>query len=444
MSSVQPFRLMDLPPEIRADIFGYLLPCVPVIGSDMDIDVGHIRYPEDENPYIRVGICAGSYSGPWFPGWKAFQCVDVMVLNRQVHAETIAYLYSRKTYVATVYDYGFDFLDRSCEAIYFCPMPYDQMKEFVIRIVPCNLPTAGGSVRKKLIKICGEIDEFSWKKKIHFKKLRIACMTESSDALKESQAAWTSTLWQNPEDDDEPRTIPPPISDTKWNHPNFEHQAWQQGFDSSLAYLLTPLRMLSGIADEAVVEFPTSCDGKKHYEALKRYYEEGLDGRKPFCEQSEVLIDMRWQYKHYDGPIEFCEDMCPGCVEHTMAGYKKHCEEVASLERLHLEWAAIKNDDLEDWERWKKDLHQPLTRWQRLRKGGMGGLEGSLGKAWGNRVYHWMFPKSWRWTQLWSMIPFVEKRGLAWFAGKEDVVAWTGRERDDWIYGTYSWRWRYT
>ena len=168
-----------------------------------------------------------------------------MLLNRQISAEAKDYLYYTRTFVIDVYQYGFDFLKISGPLEYLPPLPYGLMKEFVIRIMPENLPTAGTQVHSNLLQLCGLIDQH----KIHFRKLRIECMSKTDQFISfwEEDDAMLGSDW------------PPEISDERWDQPNIDYLAWECDFGSSFAYLISPLRLLYGVADEVVIQLPKSC-----------------------------------------------------------------------------------------------------------------------------------------------------------------------------------------
>ncbi|KAL8993125.1 MAG: hypothetical protein Q9169_006581 [Polycauliona sp. 2 TL-2023] len=307
MSSTQSFRFMDLPGETRANIFHYLLPNLPVIDCDTDWTPNGEGPPRHCDPYKHeTDNWISNYNYQKFSDEDPYTA-QILRVNRQIYAEAFAYLYTRKTFVITVYRYGFDFLKHAGQ-LEILPnitydektlpeIPYNAMKEFVIRIDPNDIRQAGQQLRRNLIRLCGLLAE----KGVHFKKLRMACMSEP--------VAWSefwcscSPLWQYP--DHAPEIIPPEISDDEWNHRNFDHEAWEYGYSSSLAYLLGPLQMLSNIADEAVIEFPVSCAGIQRFDELKDFYEQLLGGRYPFCAHPDddgILEQVRWEYKHPKAP----------------------------------------------------------------------------------------------------------------------------------------------
>ncbi|KAL8671962.1 MAG: hypothetical protein Q9168_003558 [Polycauliona sp. 1 TL-2023] len=331
-----------------------------------------------------------------------------MRLNRQIHSEAVAYLYSQKTFVITIYQHGFDFLKHSGPLVNLPPLPYSSIKEFVIRIDPCNIPTGGQQIRRNLVRLCGLIAENA----IHFKKLRIACMSEPE---------WRSeslcpSLWHTPDHNTGLEIIPPEalVLDEGF-HRNFGLIAWENGFSSSLGYLISPLQLLHSIADEVIIEFPASCTGTQSqydYDGLKQYYEKGLSGRDYFSglDQDKFIADLRWEYKHRYGPNEFCDDICAGCIAYTIkdlqhAGLNDWIfDTLEQKEKKKWQLGRRDNYDLESWERWASPWTFGLSRWGRARRGCMRSLEWGLGEKWWNRVYHWVFPKSWRWGQWCRML----------------------------------------
>lgn len=71
--------------------------------------------------------------------------------------------------------------------------------------------------------------------------------------------------------------------------------------------------MLSGVADEAIIQIPDFCTGSPRYEMLKRYYEERLEGCYRFDEDDPDSICLRWASEHPHGPREFYEDEYMEC-----------------------------------------------------------------------------------------------------------------------------------
>ncbi|KAI4254421.1 MAG: hypothetical protein L6R42_007196 [Xanthoria sp. 1 TBL-2021] len=249
----------------------------------------------------------------------------------------------------TIYQFGIDFLKEAGPLDVLPPLPYTGTKKNRDSN-SAVLPRAGSQVRKNLIRICGLL----YQNGIYFRKLRIEFMTYgddydvgaawefSDDGADNGEHGYVYELWEAK--DDEPDNISPEISHARWQHQNFEWVAWNEGWGSRLAYLMSPLLMLAGVADEVVVQIPGTCEGKDRYEMLKHFYEERLDGRGcSFDEDDQKLIDLRWCFKLSSGLREDCEDLCKECVEYTMEMERKR---EGDLEREKLQC----NKDLMYWE----------------------------------------------------------------------------------------------
>ncbi|KAL8778722.1 MAG: hypothetical protein Q9213_007275 [Squamulea squamosa] len=352
MDIVQPFRLLDLPTELRAHILTVLLPNVPIIACSKDFS-SNAGFPDRNcSPYDWEPLPQPSIynyqryvdDDPYSP--------QILRVNRQLHAEGTSYLYHQKTFVLSVYNFGYDFLKESSQLDTLPIFPYGEIKEFVIEVGPHTLTTEGTRVHRNLLKLCGLISESG----IHFKKLRVDFTDQKSGRweypeidkwhhlLSASVIHWGYAddeewdcptanpipLWEYT--DDEPQNIPPELNHDEYRERNFEYTAWEEGFASTFAYLASPLRMLSGVADEAIVDLPRSYKDKEHYKILKQWYEEGLDGRYPFDEDGDgVLEDCWWWFEHPDGPKEVCGDACEECVAYAL---EKEKEREAWKERM--------------------------------------------------------------------------------------------------------------
>ncbi|KAL9023082.1 MAG: hypothetical protein Q9180_008403, partial [Flavoplaca navasiana] len=215
-----------LPAEIRAHVFSYLLPNVPVIDCDTDWspnEESHIGYETPytyENPLWISVYSFARYDDPYFP--------QILRVNRQLHSEAIAYLYHQRTFVLTIYQFGFDFLKQSGPLDVLPLLPYSEIMHFVIRIKACDVRTAGRQVRKNLIRLCGLIHE----QKIHFKKLTVDFLNHGNiysnredDGYETNSETeeYIPALWEFCHD--APENIPPETADAAWGHQNFEYAA---------------------------------------------------------------------------------------------------------------------------------------------------------------------------------------------------------------------------
>ncbi|KAI4271015.1 MAG: hypothetical protein LQ337_006311 [Flavoplaca oasis] len=414
MSIEQPFRFLGLPAEIRAQVLSYLLPNIPVIDCDTVWSPTGQREIGGENPYTyEISPGRSLYNFTSFRTGDYPYSPQILRVNRQLHSEAIAYLYHQRTFVLTIYQFGFDFLNKSGPLDVLPSLPYREIKHFVIRIKACNVPTAGRQFRKNLLRLCGLIHE----QKIHFKKLTVDFMNHTKIYRYGQDDSWETesergehipSLWEASNDGLE--NIPPEISDARWDHQNFEYAAWYLGWGSTLAYLMSPLMMLSGIVDEATIQLPNSCTGNPRYDMLKRYYEERLEGRYRFDEDDPDLIGLRWAFKHPHGPKEYCEDMCQECHALTM-DMKRAREEDADREKR--EW----DEHVKMWKAFADSAEDYMTYWQRGDRWYYKGLERCFGVELGNRIYHWLSPRRWRWLVWHKMI-------LSRFRQPEPEVLW--------------------
>ncbi|KAL8801560.1 MAG: hypothetical protein Q9200_006910 [Gallowayella weberi] len=383
--TTQPFRLLELAPEIRAVLFTHLLPSVPII------DCG-----AQDNTWPQYSFSRHN-DNDWTDGYTP----QILRVNHQLYYEGIAYLYRRKTFVITVYEMGFDFLKAATHLSTLPHLPYNQMKEFIIRIPPHTLPTQGANLRHNLILLCGLLHSHG----VHFKKLRFdftdqesgqwepwPLVTQGWDQVDPVPPPPMVPLWQYT--DDEPENIPPEYANQDYNYPNFEHIAWRVGYSSTFAWLVSPLLMIHGIADECIIETPRSYRGNTHYEGVKLRYEGYLEGRYDIeeKEQDQDVQDCWWNFRHRYGAKMDCEEGCEECIakqrvaEWMQSWRKKEMERACSLretidhEEVWKVWPGMSLDRLSWWRKGKRRCMEALERW--------------LGTGLGKRVYNWILPGS--------------------------------------------------
>ncbi|KAL8799985.1 MAG: hypothetical protein Q9182_005495 [Xanthomendoza sp. 2 TL-2023] len=349
--TVQPFRLLDLGPDIRTVLFSHLLPSVAII------------YPVAEaDPWPKYSFSRHKDNDDdWYDGYVP----QILRVNHQLYEEGIAYLYARKTFVIRIYNSGFDFLKASTQLDNLPNLPYHIMKEFIILVPPHILPTQGADLRYNLLWLCGLLQSHG----VHFRRLRINFTNQDSGKWEPRPPVTQSRDWLDANDDlspprmiplweytdDEPENIPPDFVDRRHDCLNFEYTAWQQGYTSTWAWLASPLIMMHGVADECVIEPPYSYRGNPHYEGVKVWYERYLEGRIEEIDQKDQDVqDCWWSFRHPDGAKEDCEEGCEECVEQKewmkmVRGFGRRWEERARA-RSSRETSDHERTLVEGWE----------------------------------------------------------------------------------------------
>ncbi|KAL8650584.1 MAG: hypothetical protein Q9226_005089 [Calogaya cf. arnoldii] len=327
MASNHLFRLLDLPTELRTHILSYLLPSGSTITCSKEHSPHYDRIPLNCSPHSWIiSNEASSYSFERASHDDAFS-PQILRVNRQLHAEGTAYLYNQKTYVLAVYTSGFDFLKLSSQLSSLPILPYNSIKHFIIEIQPTILPLFGENLYRNLLWLCSLIRQSN----IHFKSLtieftdqqsgqyiRIDDNDECSGPLFREIPIWEYTT-------DSASSIPPStLTDCHGTHQNFEYVAWEEGYYSSFARLISPLQLLSAVTDKASINVPWSCEGKESYLRLKEWYEEGLEGKYPFDEDGIIVRECVSKAKHANGPVAFCEEECLECMEYTSRRHGGH------------------------------------------------------------------------------------------------------------------------
>ena len=280
------FRIMDLPAELHTHILSFVLPDLPVIRCDMDWS------PCADDP--PRGCSPATWNGGWGRAAHDFRadrepcCTEILRVNNKLYQEGRRYLYGQKTYKISVFDFGFDFLDHLGFLEKLPPVPYHMMKEFVIQIAACsNLSETGYRLRSNLVWLCGLLAH----EKIHFRKLRVEFQEQDRGSLLDS----CGLTWDS-EQSDQP-FLPNPTSDSHYDLLNINLQAYEQGFPSTFAYVLSALAMLGPIAESCTVEVPTVFRENQHVVELAKWYEEGVNGTYPF-DDNGVLRQDRAEFEY--------------------------------------------------------------------------------------------------------------------------------------------------
>lgn len=258
-------HILDLPTEIRTHILSYLLPDLPAIECDFEWspiynDPPRHVSPQDWEPSYEYA----SYN---FRLDKERCSTAILRVNRQLYADGVRYLYAQRAYKLNVFDYGFDFLTESGQLRELPPLPYTKIKEFVIQITPCDLARTGWRLRSNLVWLCGLLG----RKNIHIKKLRV-------EFVGDMHASFWSDAWDETESDHPTPLLP---DDNIFDLPNVNLVAHDQGFDSTFAWMISPLALLPKTG-ECAIEVPWSIREKGHILDLARWYEEGVDGTYAF------------------------------------------------------------------------------------------------------------------------------------------------------------------
>ncbi|KAI4170933.1 MAG: hypothetical protein LQ343_004591 [Gyalolechia ehrenbergii] len=156
------------------------------------------------------------------------------------------------------------------------PLPYSDIKEFVIAIAPCYQALTACRLRANLLWLCGLLRH----NKVHFQRLKI----EFDNTL------WCD--WNDAWDEAESDYIPLPlVYDNVFDLPNAEFTAYKQGFSSVFSWLISPLALLP-TAGECMIELPAAFKGKRHFVDLAKWYEKGIDGTHEFGDHPFLQRDI--------------------------------------------------------------------------------------------------------------------------------------------------------
>lgn len=187
---------------------------------------------------------------------------------------------------------------------------------------------------------------------------------------------------------------------------------------STFSWLLSIFALCPGVADECVIELPSSLKGYADMEETAKQYEEILDGRTPVDEEDEDFLEDDNHTLHHKYGNRYCDDdNCKKCIR------KSEQEEKSNRERCALDLAVFRLNhvyDLEDatvsprteiWEpqyRWGY-VAEPYTACERQRKRIMKAMDTIFGSKWGRKLYRVVF---------WAMN--VMGRGYS----KEEIKDW--------------------
>ncbi|KAL8934731.1 MAG: hypothetical protein Q9216_005760 [Gyalolechia sp. 2 TL-2023] len=276
-------KIFTLPTELRARILSYLLPNTPTIECDWDYSPFRTDLPRSVSP------------ATWFPGTSpsvhegrsdSEKCyTEILRTNSRLYADGITYLYSLKTYKLTVFQFGFDFLNQSGPLRQLPPLPYHEMKEFVIQLADCDVAEMGCRLRYNILWLCGLLRQHG----VHFKKLGIEFLGDRW------RKAWDATESEVPDS--------PQLDDVEEEVTDLNVIAYRNGFASTVEFLLSPLALLP-TSGECRISLPCCLKEKEHMIRLAKWYEEGIDGTFPFEDDGCLMKDVEdfeWLVEHPDG-----------------------------------------------------------------------------------------------------------------------------------------------
>ncbi|KAL8931705.1 MAG: hypothetical protein Q9211_006784 [Gyalolechia sp. 1 TL-2023] len=259
-SAISPLTILDLPTEIRTYILSFLLPDLPTI--QCDIEWSHLA---NDPPKNRSPLHWEPYSedAPYeFRSDKEPCSLAILRANRKLYADGKRHLYGGKTYKLNIHNYGFDFLSQSDQLRELPPLPYSEIKDFVIAIAPCYEALTAVRLRANLLWLCGLLRHHQ----VHFNRLKIEFDETLWCGLTES--------WDGAESD----VIPTPqVEDNVLGLPNADFVAHEQGFSSVFAWLISPVALLP-TAGECTIALPAAFRAKRHVVDLAQWYEKGIDG----------------------------------------------------------------------------------------------------------------------------------------------------------------------
>ncbi|KAL8924356.1 MAG: hypothetical protein Q9208_004138 [Pyrenodesmia sp. 3 TL-2023] len=291
------FPIFNLPSELRAHILSFLLPDVNPIQCDTHWS------PTAEGP--PRGCCPVTWEAGEGLSEYTFRSdgepcqMAILRTCRCLFDDGMKQLYACKTYKAHVFDYGIDFLTEAGQLRALPQMPYRRMKEFVIQIMGCDMAETGDRLRANLVWLCGQLKQNN----VRLSKLRI-----EFDLPLLWEKAWDQTEAEDPQ---------PPIVDPRAiNAYNADLAAWECGFYSTFAYILSALPMLP-LVDECVIDVPERLREKQHVVDLARWYEEGIDGTYAFDEDNWIFQQDKEDFARrlkLDGRWRDCD--CADCIAH--------------------------------------------------------------------------------------------------------------------------------
>ncbi|KAI4115684.1 MAG: hypothetical protein LQ338_007821 [Usnochroma carphineum] len=324
--------ILDLPAELRAHILSFILPDL----STIECDIGWSPTNNDppRNCPVRIWTPDTVDSVHRFRSDDEKCDTAVLRICKQLNQDGTGYLYHLKTYKVHVFNFGIDFLSQAGDLHALPLLPYHEMKEFVIQIVGCGMAESGCRLRENLLWLCGLLNHH----KVHLRKLRIE-FPEPYASIWNSESVWD-------EDGSEEERWPPVIDESVINDCNANLAAWEAGFPSTFAYILSPLALLP-TADECTIELPECFKAKQHVVDAAKWYEEGISGVYPFEEDwclKQDRAEFEYRLQHPDG-LRSRQCDCADCVLYyeVSDGREEECrkqreqieEERVELERQH-------------------------------------------------------------------------------------------------------------
>ncbi|KAL8710163.1 MAG: hypothetical protein Q9220_005246 [cf. Caloplaca sp. 1 TL-2023] len=326
MQPARQSRLLLLPFELRSQIWGYLLPDIPVINIDAEPYIYRFksRYDPNYNGWNTPGVLP---KRNWTNLRENHDPCETQILrvNRQLHEECTEHLYAKRQYTLGVWSHNLNGqrLDGPIDNRPY--HPHHRIENLVIT-VPSTAMFAGGSMlRESFVWMCGLLAHHQahfdkpYFEKVHFKKLRIEfsdCCDDWKDAWDAayisdwngSRPAFLSDRWLSAQPD---RHYTPPHPDVGVPFVNDEEEAYYSGFTSTFAWLLSPLAMLNNIADECVIDLPKSIKHQEHMIAEAQWYEEGLTGKYAFTVENSAMLRIdrdafKTRWDHRDGHMKDC------------------------------------------------------------------------------------------------------------------------------------------
>ncbi|KAL8839216.1 MAG: hypothetical protein Q9170_001822 [Blastenia crenularia] len=330
MTTTMSFRFLDLPREIRDQVYSHLLPDLPVIDCDPDWSTN------------KEGLYR--YSAYDFRADREPCSLGLLMANHQLYDEGTDYLYNTKTYKLNVFAGGFDFLSESNSLERLPAIPCHKIKAFVIRIVDCDFEKSGCELRENLVWLCGLLRHHN----VCFKDLKIV-FSKWAPGWSGWSEAWDAN------DTEEPS--PPVVNDNIDNKYNANLAAWELNFFWTFDYIISPLALLP-VADKCTIEVPEVFKGQQHVVDRATWYEEGLNGCAVFeddkCLQSDrAEFEQKFQRaKHLYG--ELCR---PAGYEQCPRRIKAASSDETSGEGESLSW-----DIADEWNHWQEpEAYNPDT-----------------------------------------------------------------------------------
>ena len=320
MSPSKSCQILDLPFELRTEILSHLLPDLRVLTCEPGYSTTNDEPPRYNSPQ--------TWTFPTEPSNLQQLRVDnakcrlsILSASKQLHEDGVDFLYRRKTYVAQVYNFGIDFLFNAGDLRTLPSMPYHEMKEFVIQIASCDLAETGCRLRDNLVWFCSLLRRNT----VKMRKIRIEFLYDP----------FWEFAWDQPNTGDV--AVEPLVDVLADNSCNANLNAWQAGFNSTFAYILSALVHLP-IASECTIEIPDPLRGKKHLIETASMYERAVQGTYPAlrdCIPEAVLEADRkafdFKMQHPDGPSSDCQ--CSGCAEHFQKSHRQFFERQARVGR---------------------------------------------------------------------------------------------------------------